>query len=57
MDGDTQISRHSVAAVRDVTERLELRAERERRSSQAERDNKLEHQRQQSQRLEGAGAG
>ena len=54
MDGDTQISGHSVAAVRDVTERLELRAERERRRSQAERD-KLEHQRQQSQRLESLG--
>ena len=54
MDGDTQISRHSVAAARDVTERLELRAEPERRRSQAERD-KLEHQRQQSQRLESLG--
>ena len=54
MDGDTQISGHSVAAARDVTERLELRAEPERRRSQAERD-KLEHQRQQSQRLESLG--
>ena len=43
-----------IAAVRDVTERLELRAERERRSSQAERD-KLERQLQQSQRLESLG--
>jgi PAS domain S-box-containing protein len=42
------------AAVRDVTERLELRAERERLRSQAERD-KLERQLQQSQRLETLG--
>ena len=40
-----------IAAVRDVTERLELRTERERLKSQAERD-KLERQLQQSQRLE-----
>ena len=44
----------AIAAVRDVTERLELRAERERRSSQPERD-KLERQLQQSQRLESLG--
>ena len=43
-----------IAAVRDVTERLELRAERERLTSQAERD-KLERQLQQSQRLESLG--
>ena len=43
-----------IAAVRDVTERLELRAERERLRSQAERD-KLERQLQQSQRLESLG--
>jgi PAS domain S-box-containing protein len=42
------------AAVRDVTERLELRAERERLKSQAERAN-LERQLQQSQRLESLG--
>ena len=43
-----------IAAVRDVTERLQLRAECERRSSQAERD-KLGRQLQQSQRLESLG--
>jgi len=43
-----------LTAVRDVTERLELRAERERLRSQAERD-KLERQLQQSQRLESLG--
>ncbi len=43
-----------IAAVRDVTERLELRAERERLKSQAERDT-LERQLQQSQRLESLG--
>lgn len=43
-----------IAAVRDVTERLELRAERERLRSQAERD-KLERLLQQSQRLESLG--
>jgi PAS domain S-box-containing protein len=43
-----------IAAVRDVTERLELRAERERLRSLAERD-KLERQLQQSQRLESVG--
>ena len=43
-----------IAAIRDVTERLELRAERERLRNQAERD-KLERQLQQSQRLESLG--
>ena len=43
-----------IAAVRDVTERLELRAERERLRNQAERV-KLERQLQQSQRLESLG--
>jgi PAS domain S-box-containing protein len=43
-----------IAAVRDVTERLESQAEREQRASQAERD-KLEHQLRQSQRLESVG--
>ncbi len=43
-----------IAAVRDVTERLELRAERERLRSQADRD-RLERQLQQSQRLESLG--
>jgi len=42
------------AAVRDVTDRLEVQAERERLKSQAER-NKLERQMQQSQRLESLG--
>src|ERR1039458_5383133 len=42
------------AAVRDVTERLELQAERERLKTQAERD-RLERQLQQSQRLESLG--
>jgi PAS domain S-box-containing protein len=42
------------AAVRDVTERLEVQAERERLRTQAERD-KLERQLQQSQRLESLG--
>jgi PAS domain S-box-containing protein len=50
-----------IAAVRDVTERLELRAERERRRGQAERlrgqaeRDKLEGQLQQAQRLESVG--
>ena len=43
-----------IAAIRDVTERLELRAERERLRSQAERV-KLERQLQQAQRLESLG--
>jgi PAS domain S-box-containing protein len=43
-----------IAAVRDMTERLELRAEHERLRSQAERA-KLERQLQQSQRLESLG--
>ncbi|MGD0063428.1 MAG: PAS domain S-box protein [Streptosporangiaceae bacterium] len=43
-----------IAAVRDVTEQLELRAARERLSNQAERD-KLEQQLTQSQRLESMG--
>jgi PAS domain S-box-containing protein len=43
-----------IAAVRDVTERLELRVERERLKSQTERD-KLERQLQQAQRLESLG--
>jgi PAS domain S-box-containing protein len=43
-----------IAAVRDVSERLELRAERERLRSQAERV-KLEGQLQQSRRLESLG--
>jgi PAS domain S-box-containing protein len=43
-----------IAAVRDVTEQLELRAARERLKNQAERD-KLEQQLQQSQRLESLG--
>ncbi len=43
-----------IAAIRDMTERLELRAERERLRSQAERV-KLERQLQQSQRLESLG--
>jgi PAS domain S-box-containing protein len=43
-----------IAAVRDVTERLESRAEREQRASLAERD-KLERQLRQSQRLESVG--
>jgi two-component system, cell cycle sensor histidine kinase and response regulator CckA len=42
------------AAVRDVTERLEIAAERERLRTQAERD-KLERQLHQSQRLESLG--
>ncbi len=42
------------AAVRDVTERLEIAAERERQRTQAERD-KLERQLHQSQRLESLG--
>src|SRR5712691_1854040 len=42
------------AAVRDVTERLEVQAERERLKTRAERD-KLERQLQQSQRLESLG--
>src|SRR5579859_4948723 len=42
------------AAVRDVTERLEIHAERERLRTQAERD-RLERQVQQSQRLESLG--
>ena len=42
------------AAVRDVSERLELQAERERLKSQTERD-RLERQLQQSQRLESLG--
>src|SRR5579863_10291053 len=42
------------AAVRDVTDRLEIAAERERLRSQAERD-KLERQLHQSQRLESLG--
>ena len=42
------------AAVRDVTERLEIQAERERLLTQAERD-KLERQLHQSQRLESLG--
>ena len=43
-----------IAAVRDVTERLEIQAERERLRTQAERD-KLERQVHQSQRLESLG--
>ena len=43
-----------MAAVRDVTERLELQAERERLRTQAERD-RLERQLHQSQRLESLG--
>jgi PAS domain S-box-containing protein len=43
-----------MAAVRDVTERLELQAERERLKAQAERD-RLERQLHQSQRLESLG--
>jgi PAS domain S-box-containing protein len=43
-----------MAAVRDVTERLEMRAERERLRSQTDRD-KLERHLQQSQRLESLG--
>ena len=42
------------AAVRDVSERLELQAERERLKTQAERD-RLERQLHQSQRLESLG--
>ena len=42
------------AAVRDVTERLELQAERERLKTQTERD-RLERQLHQSQRLESLG--
>ena len=42
------------AAVRDVTDRLEVQGERERLKTQAERD-KLERQLQQSQRLESLG--
>ncbi len=42
------------AAVRDVTERLEVQAERERLRTQAERD-RMERQLQQSQRLESLG--
>jgi len=42
------------AAVRDVTERLEVQTERERLKTQAERD-RLERQLQQSQRLESLG--
>ena len=48
------IPRRSAKAVRDVTERLELQAERERLRRQAERD-RLESQLQQSQRLESLG--
>jgi hypothetical protein len=44
----------AVAAVRDVTQRLEAQAERERLRMQAERG-KLEHQLHQSQRLESLG--
>jgi PAS domain S-box-containing protein len=44
----------TIAAVRDVTERLAARAEHERLRSQVERD-KLERQLQQSQRLESLG--
>ncbi len=43
-----------LAAIRDVTERLEVLAERERLRSQTERD-KMERQLQQSQRLENLG--
>jgi PAS domain S-box-containing protein len=43
-----------MAAIRDVTERLEVLAERERRRGQAERD-KMERQLRQSQRLENLG--
>ncbi len=43
-----------IAAVRDVTERLEVQAERERLKTEAERD-KLERQLHQSQRLESLG--
>ena len=43
-----------MAAVRDVTERLELQAERERLKTQTERD-RLERQLHQSQRLESLG--
>ena len=43
-----------MAAVRDVTERLEVLAERERLRGRAERD-KMQHQLQQSQRLENLG--
>lgn len=43
-----------MAAIRDVTERLEVLAERERLRGQAERD-KMERQLQQSQRLENLG--
>jgi PAS domain S-box-containing protein len=51
---DTDDGRLVIAAVRDVTEQLELRAARERLKNQAERD-KLEQQLQQSQRLESLG--
>ena len=43
-----------MAAVRDVTERLELQAERERLKTQTERD-RLERQLHKSQRLESLG--
>ena len=43
-----------MAAVRDVTERLDLQAERERLKAQTERD-RLERQLHQSQRLESFG--
>ena len=49
-DGETLV----MAAVRDVSERLELQAERERLKSQAERD-RLERQLHQAQRLESLG--
>jgi PAS domain S-box-containing protein len=51
---DTEEGILVTAAVRDVTERLEVQAERERLKSQAERD-RLERQLQQSQRLESLG--
>ena len=51
---DTEEGILVTAAVRDVTERLEARAERERLKTQAERD-RLERQLQQSQRLESLG--
>jgi PAS domain S-box-containing protein len=51
---DTEKGPLVTAAVRDVTERLEVQAERERLNTQAERD-LLERQLQQSQRLESLG--
>ena len=51
---ETDDGRLVIAAVRDVTERLELRAERERLRSQAGRD-KLDRQLQESRRLESLG--